>query len=423
MSEGEKTLKSINLILKLIKEKNSTYTDEIHSFLSNACIPYSENKSFIYKKYDIDNTNKFNFFESISDKWYRENFHSDILYTILNPETKEIGRKLFIQEFVKFLKISFNLDENIIVTKEKGKVDLLIRNSKQAIIIENKINYAPDMDNQLVRYMRYVQKDLGIDDYVVVYLTLINDPNKRPPIDSYDDEFGDYTKLLKNETKTVLHEVYAIDSNKSLAKDFLPSCITRLENEKKQNPNTTEACDVASMYINQYKILLEHLGGEAYMSSTDKKLIEEIFSDKEKFEAANDFIALWEKRNIIIHEILQDKFKEKYNWTPIGEEIYIKNVNTEIQLFYQLQKNDISIQFGYKVKENSESVRNKLLNILEKIDFTKYKLLNSDKAQYDGGDYVYIELYRDSPFTMQDYFENLSQFLDELIKLTNEFQN
>ncbi len=421
MSDREKISKSTNLILKLIREKNSIYTDEIRSFLYNACIPYSENKSFIYKKYDIDNTNKFNFFESISDKWYRENFHSDILYTILNPETKEIGRKLFIQEFVKFLGISFNCDDNIIVTKEKGKVDLLIRNSKKAIIIENKINYAPDMDNQLVRYMQYVEEVLGIDDYVVIYLTLINDSSKKPPIDSYDKKYEKYTQLLRNKNKKVLYEEYAVDEEKSLANTFLPNCITRLENEKKQNPNTTEAYDVAIMYISQYKILLEHLGGEAYMSSTDKKLIEEIFSDKEKFNAANDFITLWEKRNEIIKEFLQDKFKEKYNWELFDQKykIYVKSVNEKIDLFYQIQDNEEnSIQFGYKTKGISKSDKSKLLGILENIDFKNFNLLTQEGIK-DENPYLYIDLFSNPPFLFQEYFEKLSQYLDELIGLSN----
>ena len=443
MSNGEKILNSINLILKLTNERNSKTSNTIQSFIAEECILYSEKKKEIYEQHDIDNTSKFNFFESISDKWYRENFHSDILFTILNPETKEIGRKYFIQEFVEFLGISdrFNCDEKFEVIKEyptglvdwiddncqeKGKygyIDLLIKNKTQAIIIENKINYAPDMKNQLVRYMKHVE-EIGIKEYTVVYLTLINDKRKKPPLTSYDKGFRKYTNLLHD--KKILKEVYAVDEQWSLAKDFLPACINRLKSEKRQNPNIKETCDVASMYINQYKILLEHLGGESYMSSTDKELIEEIFSDKKKFDAANDFLELWERKRKIIYEILEDKFKNKYNWelTNPNDKIYCKTVNEKMSLFYQLQENngkENAIQIGYEIPKTNKTERKKISGLLQKV-YTVSQNLPSINSIIDENDdnYLYIEVYCDPLIILQDYFDKVTKLLDLLIEQTKE---
>ena len=57
-----------------------------------------------------------------------------------------------------------------------GRIDILIHDSKKAIIIENKI-YAQDQYNQLSRYETYA-KERYPDNYKIIYLTLDqHDPN------------------------------------------------------------------------------------------------------------------------------------------------------------------------------------------------------------------------------------------------------
>ena len=43
------------------------------------------------KKEHEESANRFNYFEVVSDFYRRETFHSDVLATLLNPKTKEIG--------------------------------------------------------------------------------------------------------------------------------------------------------------------------------------------------------------------------------------------------------------------------------------------------------------------------------------------
>lgn len=148
-----------DLILNLVKTTAEQNTANVLSFLESDCAAYSEEKRKIYRKHDIDNTLHFNIFESISDRWWFENFHSDILFNILNPGMREIGRPYFAEEFVKFLGVDFDCTKGFEVTREEARIDLLIKSDTQAIIIENKINYAPDMENQLVRYMKYHRRN------------------------------------------------------------------------------------------------------------------------------------------------------------------------------------------------------------------------------------------------------------------------
>lgn len=395
---------SVNSILRLTSEITKKETQKLNDFLNNECCLYLKEKKRIYKENDIDGSIKFNFFESISDLYYRENFHSDILEVILNPNTTEIGRKYFMQEFVNLLGLTqeqfdFNSDFEVIREKEK-RIDLFVKNEKkkQAIIIENKINYAPDMDNQLVRYMKHVHKDLGIDNYTVVYLTLIDDKNKKPPLDSYDKKYEDYTNKLKNDD--ILKEVYAVDPNKSLAKTFIPNCQKLLLNEINKNPKDKldSACNTAYVYLEQYKILLNHLGGEAYMSQTDKDTIRDIFSSKEKLETAMDFMDiwgnsdlencrnsdrefiktikddnkkeqaatafedLWERREILLYNTLYDSIKEQINnsefhsYTDTEDDIVgIRKEFKDLYICFYIQYRQnkcIDWGFGFNKKKN-----------------------------------------------------------------------
>ena len=169
----------VNLLSNLLDSITKIESDSVNAvrelLLCTKTI-YSDHKDDVIKQYDLTGEAKFNIFETISDLYTREKFHSDILFTILDSNTPEIGpiyNKEILEEFVKMVDDSFKfiVDDNVQVFKEKsnvvwdgkynkpGYIDLLITNANnQAIIVENKIKDAPDMDNQLVRYMKYVKE-------------------------------------------------------------------------------------------------------------------------------------------------------------------------------------------------------------------------------------------------------------------------
>lgn len=374
-------------LLDYVKTETKKSVSEIRTFLNDKCIKYSEDKKEIYKEHDIDNTRKFNFFESISDLYYRENFHSDILEIILNPETKEIGRKYFVEEFVKFVgltKKEFDCNSDFEVIREKGKIDLLIKNDTQAIIVENKINYAPDMDNQLVRYMKYVDETFGIHNYTVVYLTLIDDPNKKPPLDEYDKKFKEYIDQLKS--GKILKEVYAIADNrkKSIERNFLPACIRRLEDESGnvESKYIKDSCNTARVYIEQYRILLNHLGGIEYMNSSDKEVLAEIFSSKEKYDAAYDLMDFLNDKNRVnnvLEDLIKDRFtKEIHSELKHGRKQgcnlnYFENKDNTAQIYFCWDSG--YMQIGFFPNDNqkfSKPQQKQFLDIIKKVPRNEY---------------------------------------------------
>lgn len=121
----------------------------------------------------------FNIFHVISDVYYRENFHSDILAQLLN------NRAVF-KNFLKLLNMDTTNYEQYKVIREKGRIDILIigndgKKPEHCIIIENKLNWANDQPKQLERYDQFCsKKEYTVDK--IVYLS--PDCSKKPSTDS-----------------------------------------------------------------------------------------------------------------------------------------------------------------------------------------------------------------------------------------------
>ncbi len=89
-------------------------------------------------------------FAIVSDVFYRENFHSDILRVLIDPKTEHNEGDKYLRLFLDFLRshdvpLSESAYTNASVIREEGRIDILIKTDnspKKAIIIENKINNA-----------------------------------------------------------------------------------------------------------------------------------------------------------------------------------------------------------------------------------------------------------------------------------------
>lgn len=86
------------------------------------------------KKNTFNEDYPFNIFELISDTYYKENFHSDIIAKLLEHET-------VLKNFLDFINIdgSKYLNNDYSVVREKNKIDILIKTDTSCIIIENKL--------------------------------------------------------------------------------------------------------------------------------------------------------------------------------------------------------------------------------------------------------------------------------------------
>lgn len=424
----QKLLESTNLI-----ETQSVYVaKELLNTVKNNYSPLIEN---VIKEYDVNRTIRFNIFETISDLYKREKFHSDILYTILNPDTPEIGvihNTNILKEFIKMIdeKSDFIIDDTVEVSKEKynvvwdgtedkeGYIDLLISNGhNQAIIIENKIKDAPDQPNQLVRYMSFVNEQLFHNvkpvRMSVVYLTLI--PGKLPDFEKYDNYFSKYIEMIKDAKNgrdgKILKYRSAVDNDKkkgSLVK-FLQNC------QRYIIGNDNESV-LKKVYLEQYKVLLSHLGGKAAMLEYQKDLVKNVYSSQENLKAARDLVEVLsvDKNgdNEIINQYINDSLAALVE--PLGfsfeDNFYYRLWDKEhVEYIYVLgQFCNFQIGFGTTGKFSKQK-QNEYKKILEET----FKI----KTEVPGEEWVWLQI---EPLSgkanMEEFLEYCTGFIPQIKK-------
>ena len=161
-----------NYNIEELKKTWDFYDNEAKEIIENA---FSITSKFIdedmlkrYREY-IDKNNfeenyPFNIFELISDIYYRENFHSDIIAQLLRNE-------IILKNFLDFIGVDKSKYENCEVEREESKIDILIKTKKNCIIVENKLNWAKDMPEQLFRYYNECKNNKKLEVDKVVYLS------------------------------------------------------------------------------------------------------------------------------------------------------------------------------------------------------------------------------------------------------------
>lgn len=303
--------------------------------LVTSCEALSNEIRNIKLEYQFDSDLGFNFFTSISDLYYRENFHSDILKNILDPRTQVIGDKKYLDEFLELLRKAKNIidipsfNSKTRVEREKGNkkgyIDLLIYDDKNAIIIENKINNARDTENQLGKYFKYVKEEMELNVVAIVYLTLT--PGKGPNL-KFD---GEYTKYVNDiEEKLIILSAINKKNQMDLSHNYF-------------NTNEIEIGNPTSkVYFKEYMRLLKYLGGRIMSADIEKELVRELCLDFERISTIKDMVRVWEKRNILLSEIILDLIIEKHNE-------FKHNVRANYEILKKID-NDVSIGIGYDEK-------------------------------------------------------------------------
>lgn len=154
-------------------------------------------------KYEkLRNENNFNIFSILRDKGDEVNLHSNFISELLSPIGSHGKGDQFLKLFLEKLGIKNFSIENTVVEKERYKIDILIENGSQAIIIENKV-WADDQDRQLERYYKKIAS-LGYDDIWLVYLT----PHEHMPSEK---SIGDLDKEVVDQMITISYSFHIAD--------------------------------------------------------------------------------------------------------------------------------------------------------------------------------------------------------------------
>jgi len=275
------------------------------------CVDYLKRIKPLTKAYE-ENLEKrhieigFNLFELISDHYYRETFHSDILNALLNPESKHGEKNKFLQLFLTYLcsqpgaaiDPSHYLDA--IVTKGKGHIDVLITGSKHAIIIENKINDAIDQRRQIPGYLDYVEVKMGYHCDAIIYLRL--NGNTRPDMAHWNPQ--QIEQVIKK-----LIVICAFDGNEdSAANDLLRGWVLKCEKAAQANSD-------AQHVLRQYGGIIKKLG-RAVMNKPIMKKFYEIMVEGvgENFKTALSLKKMLD--GLIFYRVENIKDKLQHNLEP-----------------------------------------------------------------------------------------------------------
>ncbi|WP_288622551.1 PD-(D/E)XK nuclease family protein [uncultured Brachyspira sp.] len=252
-----------NYNIEELKKTWDFYDNESKEIIENA---FSITSKFIdedmlkrYREY-IDKNNfeenyPFNIFELISDIYYRENFHSDIIAKLFENE-------IVLKNFLDFIGVDKSKYENYEVEREESKIDILIKTEKNCIIVENKLNWAKDMPEQLFRYYNECKNNKKLEVDKIVYLS----PNswKQPEEQS-----------IKEIPKELIKTIIGYDGENN---DFYTMVLQKsLEEMNNKEPK-------------EWHLLLEHYlkilrqTGETKMDKLTKEFYDKIVNDGKEYE-------------------------------------------------------------------------------------------------------------------------------------------
>jgi len=393
----------------------SIFDETIDNQLKFLAINSGYVKQFIEltNKYNIGSKLGFNIFTSISDYYYRENLHSDILRFIFDPKTEKIGNINFIKIFIdyikkesikKYLDINIKLDINTItIERETYKIDILIYDAnKNCIFIENKINNAVDMEDQIGRYYESL-KQQGYNINTIVYLTL-------SPIKKLDKEYSIKNKEKRKEIEKILLEISVVNNKNE--SNFLDEVIKKCMEQAEQTENK-----YSTVYLSEYFELINYLGGNFMADDIRTQVMQKIFTDKDILQSFRVFGDLWDNRKSIINNVFKNFFIHEMNFlvhpTDVKDTIYlpvIENINIGFHT-------DFSFGFVYSPGEEKISSKNEKVfkEILDDLKLKKYFTETSADGNgwwvYKCIDYNKINCLNDLKALKEEFEKNIKEKL------------
>jgi hypothetical protein len=418
----------INTINNTAKKINNNYINFISANYFNNYI-LKKNKN--YRDYIEQWDNDFNLFKVISPKYYYEKLHSDIIYTIFNLETPDIKNEEYLKLFIKLLnrnikiKIKHDFGERYRVEKEKqieddkGSIDILISDEEYAIIIENKINNAPDTNNQLAKYYKYVKEKMNLTVVAVVYLPL--DPDKKPMLEYYYDGYENYEPEIRN-VLTII-PVISKDGKDDFVHGFISFCCSLSKDINNQ---------IALMFFEQYKKLLKYLGGNFMATKNDKELFLELYKTKESISIVKDIMEIMKNRSFFTYLTFCDKFIPELEKTEMKFESYdnghhmrakiaesIDDIYLGFHNYYEKDKplKDEQLFFGFSSEKKIKGKKlAKLKSILNEKEFNDY-FGEVEDLDWNNNPNLYMVFKRIRLHKNEDENEPISKKIDFFTKL------
>jgi len=345
---------------------------------------------------------KYNVFRMISDTFYRENYHSDILKALL--EVPQI-----LEEFIGLLNkkneglsLSFSDFKNAKVVREEGRIDILISDtlSKKAILIESKMNGAVDQYRQLPNYVEKVKKK-GCSLEAIVYLSL--DGHKRP----------DRTDWSQEESVFIDQFLVIMGAYTGNGKDVF---------------STLAACESfindidLLLVIRQYKRLLQSQSIEAMHQPVNDQFLD-LARKPETYKDLKSLKELFDNLPAIQAEYIREIYSEKEKYKPF-QRVAIHNKTTVYFDKFDVKGGGEEMSFTIDIVCQSDSLSIQLFDKGYSGYDPKHALWLAEECQLEGfaqnQEKNQWRIYKDFKFPEQE--KEMYAFLDEVLGKIKTFQ-
>ena len=299
----------------------------------------------------------------IAELHANENAHSRILRMFLQYDdgTKEYP---ILRKFLDIPKVK-DVISNVEIkgcrfTNEQERIDLLIENASQAIIIENKIYGAVDQESQLERYIECViMHEKKESNIYVVYLT--KDGEKSVDNSSFTQKAKKYLNYKEDDNGRFIPLSYRYDILPWLETIVLPNCTIKE--------------DLLISALKQYIDYLKNILGIRANNEQNIKIMKTI-KDTLGIESIDKCIEVADQLEGLILEVnnLRDK---------MAEEIGKKHVEVPFNEYLQKKDKSYSLKCHFSYNNISISVYSENWNeFYFKVELDKglfYGIINKDK--------------------------------------------
>jgi hypothetical protein len=358
----ERDLSKYNELLSAVSALRNQRIDRSIELLKTIK-PLSDELNNLRNEYGLQQDQKFNYFTLISDQYKKENLHSVILRALLDPCTFGKYDKRYLDVFLELLRSinsnipKINFADNVSVERETGRIDIFIYDDTHGIIIENKINNAPNQDNQLARYVKFA-KEKRIVIVAVVYIPPIDEIGKSLDLQYYSKKYKKYIDEI--EEKLVILPVLESSKNDMVQRnDIVHGFLDEIEK--------IPADETARVFIKQYSNLLKGLGEKIMAMYAEIEILKKLLADEGIVE---DIVKVWEKRYSLLFEVFSEKLRERLHFTRTENNIQ-KDINNDVFMYLggaylkDANKSYLDFGFGSKSRKMPEPTQKDLTKILK----------------------------------------------------------
>lgn len=317
--------KDLILVIDNLYSSMNNYNKEVINLISN----FEKENIDAYKEIleRQGNKLKFNIFDIITEKWRRENFHSEILKFLLE------NYEDFFNDFLDLIEIK-NKEEysNAEITNEEAKIDILIKSENKAIIVENKINWAFDQNEQLARYYKKIKDEYKKEVEKIVYIAPSRD--KKPDSQTFGKD-----EKIKKEIEDRYIKITGFDGSEKDLVSCLEKSRDKLKEDLKKTKNNLDSENIHKLFfINHYIEILKRTGA-GDMSEVElnffKEVMEKYKTDKDIFKKIKYIVEMHNNLTIARVNSLAERFEGNYNNQCFWREFYSKKrgIKYEIDIY------------------------------------------------------------------------------------------